>query len=84
MDWYEEIENVSNKQQFLEFINSLSADYKEHRGEWENKSIDLYLEGIGDWVEVMEYYFKNTGLDTPENINWNLLALMLYIGKIYE
>lgn len=28
MDWYNKIENVSNKQQFLEFVNLLSADYK--------------------------------------------------------
>ncbi|WP_281487056.1 DUF7660 family protein [Lysinibacillus sphaericus] len=43
MDWFDKIESVSNKQQFLEFVNLLSADYKKNRDEWENKSIDLFL-----------------------------------------
>ncbi|MGE8036290.1 DUF7660 family protein [Lysinibacillus sp. NPDC093692] len=84
MDWYDIIENVSNKQQFLNFVNLLSADFLKNRDEWENKSIDEFLLGIEGWVESMEGFFENSGLETPENINWNFLSMVLYVGKIYE
>ncbi|MEQ6358029.1 hypothetical protein ABNX05_25880 [Lysinibacillus sp. M3] len=84
MDWYDIIENVSNKQQFLDFVNLLSADFKKNRDEWENKSIDEFLQGIEGWVDSMEGFFENSGLETPQNINWNFLSIMLYVGKIYE
>ena len=84
MDWFDKIESVSNKQQFLEFVNLLSADYRKNRDEWENKSIDLFLQAIEGWMEDMEAFYENSGLDTPKNINWNFLANMLYVGKIYE
>ena len=84
MDWYDIIENVSNKQQFLDFVNLLSADFLKNRDEWENKSIDEFLQGIEGWVDSMESFFENSGLETPQNIDWNFLSMMLYVGKIYE
>ena len=84
MDWYNKIENVSNKQQFLEFVNLLSTDYQKNIDEWENKSIDLFLQAIEGWMEDMEGFYENSGLDTPKNIVWKLLSIMLYVGKIYE
>ncbi|WP_042474010.1 DUF7660 family protein [Bacillus ndiopicus] len=82
MDWYDKIENVTNKEQFLEFVNLLSDDYKKNRDEWENKSIDLYLQAIESWMEDMEEFYGHS--DAPISINWNFLSKMLYVGKIYE
>lgn len=84
MDWYDKIESISNKQDFLEFVNLLSVDYKQNIDEWENISIDFYLEAIEGWVEDMESFFENTGSETPKNIDWHFLAIILYVGKIYE
>ncbi|WP_432443463.1 DUF7660 family protein [Lysinibacillus sphaericus] len=36
------------------------------------------------WMEDMEGFYENFGLDTPKNIDWNFLANMLYVDKIYE
>lgn len=35
-------------------------------------------------MEDMEGFYENSGLDTPKNIDWKLLSIMLYVGKIYE
>lgn len=84
MEFYEKIEQVTTKNQFLEFLNLLNKDFKLNVDEWENKSIDNYLEAIESWIEEMEGYYKNNNLPVPNNIDWNFLATIFYVGKIYE
>ena len=84
MGFYEKIEQVTTKDQFLEFLNLLTKDFKHNVDEWENKSIDNYLEAIESWIEDMEGYYMNSGLPVPNNIDWNFLATIFYVGKIYE
>ncbi|MEY9974758.1 hypothetical protein ABH966_005175 [Lysinibacillus sp. RC46] len=84
MEFYEKIEQVTTKDQFLEFLNLLTKDFKHNVDEWENKSIDNYLEAIESWIEVMESFYKNSDLPVPNNIDWNFLAQIFYVGKIYE
>ncbi|KIV54078.1 hypothetical protein AM501_07720 [Aneurinibacillus migulanus] len=84
MEFYEKTEQVTTKNQFLEFLNLLNKDFKLNVDEWENKSIDNYLEAIESWIEEMEGYYKNNNLPVPNNIDWNFLATIFYVGKIYE
>ncbi|MDM5248889.1 MULTISPECIES: hypothetical protein [unclassified Lysinibacillus] len=84
MEFYEKIEQVATKDEFLEFLNMLSKDFKLNVDEWENKSINNYLEAIESWIEAMEGYYINSGLPVPNNIDWNFLATVFYVGKIYE
>ena len=84
MEIYEKIEQVTTKDEFLEFLIMLSKDFKLNVDEWENKSINYYLEAIESWIEDMEGYYMNSGLPVPNNIDWNFLATIFYVGKIYE
>ena len=40
--------------------------------------------GISSWVEDMEGYYVNMGLEMPSDINWQFIANLFYVGKIYE
>lgn len=84
MEFYEELSKVKSKTNFTEFINLLINDYKNNKQEWENQTIEEYLDGIKSWIEDMEFYYKNTNQEMPDNINWQFLANILYCGKIYE
>lgn len=84
MELYKEIAHVDSKEEFIKFIGHLVNDFKENRVEWENKTLDTYLEGMQSWVDDMEGYFKNNNMQTPKNINWNFFANVLYAAKIYE
>ncbi|MFT9818278.1 hypothetical protein [Lysinibacillus sp. NPDC056185] len=71
MGFYEKIEQVTTKDQFLEFLNLLTKDFKHNVDEWENKSIDNYLEAIESWIEVMKvsirtviYQYQITSIGT--------------------
>ncbi|MDQ0087463.1 hypothetical protein J2T12_000857 [Paenibacillus anaericanus] len=84
MELYKEIKNVSDKDQFTEFIGLLVKDFKLNSDNWENRDIESFLEGIKSWVEDMEGYYENNNLPIPQNIDWNFLASLFYVGKLYE
>lgn len=84
MKLYEEIKNVESKDDFISFVEMLISDFKQNKDEWENQTVEDYLEGLKSWVEDMEGYYKNTKQPVPENINWNFFVNILYSGKIYE
>ena len=75
---------ISNKEDFLIFIKKLAVDKKDGNIEWENKDIFSYLMGVSSWVEDMEGYYVNMGLEMPSDINWQFIATLFYVGKIYE
>ena len=50
----------------------------------ENISIQEYLESVSSWVEDMEGYYKNTNQEIPNNIKWDFIATLFYVGSIYE
>lgn len=75
---------IKSKEDFIEFINVLIKDMNEKPGEWEDKPVMSYLESIQSWVEDMDGYYQNTKQEVPQDINWNFIATLLYVGKIYE
>lgn len=74
------------------YVSSSVSGYRKPNGrglqingeEWENSDIDSYLEGVHSWVEDMEGYFYNMNREIPQNIDWNFIATLFYVGKIYE
>lgn len=50
MDMIEQIENITSKEQFIQFIYDLAKDAKVKSNEWENTTIAEYLESIAGWV----------------------------------
>ncbi len=78
------LKNIKTKEDFIDFINILFNDINEKPEEWEYKSVVSYLESMQSWVEDMEGYYNNTIQEIPQDINWNFIATLLYVGKIYE
>ena len=84
MELQEYIGSISNKEDFIKFIEKLKYDNLFNYNEWENNDISSYLEGICSWVEDMDAYYENMKIKKPINIDWNFIAMLFYIGKIYE
>ena len=84
MDVYEEIKNVKTKGDLIKFLGMLAEDKRNNLEEWENQSIENYLESIQSWIEDGERFYKDNSTESTENINWNFIATIFYVGKIYE
>lgn len=78
------INSIMNKEDFLCFMEKLKEDSQLNREEWENKEIYSYLAGISSWLEDMGGYFHNMEMDMPTDIDWQFIATLFYVGKIYE
>ncbi len=84
MKLYDYINNISNEDDFIKFLEVLKNDILINNDEWVNNNITSYLDSIYSWVEDMDGYYKNIGIEKPKDINWKFIAMLLYIGKIYE
>lgn len=52
------IEAMKTKEDFIEFINMVVEDLKNNPNEWENNSLQSYLEAMASWTEDMDGYIK--------------------------
>ncbi|WII36042.1 DUF7660 family protein [Paenibacillus thiaminolyticus] len=78
---FELVDEVTDEKSFLHFMNELRKDRINHKEEWENESIEAFLEAANEWgltsIDGLSYYNK------PDN-PWKRCAHILYMGKIYE
>jgi len=62
------------KQEFILFIENFRTDFFENKEQWENKSIEDYLEAISRYTEDIDGYYKNTNQDINlEKLDWKVL-----------
>ncbi len=78
MDNYTEmLGNIRSRDDFIAFMRLFSAAQQD-------TSVRDYLEALTAWAEDMDGYYKNADRKAPENIDWDLIASLLYAGSIYE
>ena len=93
---YDIADAVCDEKSFLEFVKALIADreraiepekqnpstpYGPDAGDWENVSIEHFLEAAVAWAEDSNFGL-NQGLVASNP--WHRFAAFLYAGKIYE
>jgi len=96
MELYEQIECVTDQQSFLAFAHALMQDriaavnaeakidsspYGQDAGNWENVSIERFLESAIAWAEDSNFG-ANQGMEAANP--WKKFAAFLYAAKIYE
>lgn len=74
----EYIESIKTKEDFTNFLKKLEDDFLHNSEQWANTSLNDYFESIGAWIQ--DYSL----LSLHSNINWGAIALIFYMGKIYE
>ena len=78
---FDQIENVNNRETFIDFLENLADDYIENNEEWVNGSVSDYLERIAAWIKD---WGDSHGNDEFEQLDFGELAKIFYAGKIYE
>ncbi len=84
MNLEQQVESISSRQDFSNFVRSLSVSIRESPDTWENTDLERFLEALAAWVEDMDGYFENRGEPFPQTLDWKLLGKMLLAAKIYE
>jgi hypothetical protein len=74
---------IKSRAQFVAFIAELEIDLKSHPDQWENLTLETFLEALGAWAGGLRLGVNApASLDRPEA--WSLAAMLLLAGRSYE
>jgi hypothetical protein len=79
-----EIDSINTKEDLAEFLFGLRKDLIENPGDWENQTLDRYLEAMESWIRVIDAYSKDTGDIEARSPSWKTFAKILSAAKVYE
>jgi hypothetical protein len=74
---------ITSKAEFLEFLESLRTSLAQRPEQWENATLESYLEALGAWIDAFENSYRNKGEPVPTGVNWRFMAEALLAAKIY-
>jgi hypothetical protein len=80
----EQVHRVRTRGDFVEFLSSALADLRTRPEDWENSTLENFLEAWGAWVGAMPGWCVNRGEEVPDQPDWHLLAGMVMAARIYE
>jgi hypothetical protein len=80
----EQAEAIASREDFVQFVQSLSRVNAQKPEWWENSDLGSYLEAFGAWVAVMDKAYRNRGETLPSQPSWKMIAEMLLAATMYE
>jgi hypothetical protein len=84
LDLNDLVDKIESREDFVKFVQALLQDLQNNEKDWENTSLEHYLDAIASWTSGMDGYYKNMNLKFPDNINWKVMGEILIAARIYE
>jgi hypothetical protein len=81
MSIVEMAEQVKSKEDFVNFLQVLIADFSNNKEEWENPELGRYLEAMEGFLQDSTEKSINKIDFTP---SWSLFARIMVAASIYE
>jgi hypothetical protein len=77
--------NVTDRKSFVKFIKLLHADLQTNPKEWENKTLEEFLEAMSRYAEEIQGYYDNTNQAVnAQEASWQLFADIFKGSTMYE
>ncbi len=71
--------------EFIEFLKEFRNDLKENKSDWENKTLEDFLEAMGAYTEDVQAYYDNTNLNIDaDKATWGNFKTILKGAAVYE
>lgn len=74
MDIYDKANQIKSQQDFISFLKLLSENLKNDSSDWDNDSLDTFLEGLHGYCGDIEV----------TNPDWKTFAQVLLAARVYE
>ena len=78
------VKGIRSRQDLVEFISAMRQDLETNPDNWENPTLPRFLEAMGAWVEAMDQFYRNQGVEFSEQQPWEVFATILLAARIYE
>ena len=74
-----------SKADFNLFLEQMLKEIQSGRGEWENNTLDRFLEAMLAWSNDADGYYKNFNLEIDHQVaSWRVFADLLAAARVYE
>ncbi|MCD0483433.1 hypothetical protein LO771_13735 [Streptacidiphilus sp. ASG 303] len=77
-------EEISDREAFVAFLRELHDDFIRRGDEWENPTLDRFLEALAAWVKASPGWYGNFHQELPARGDWTFLARALAAATVYE
>lgn len=78
------VNSIKTRDDFVAFVDALTDDLNRNSQEWENNTLERYLEAVSAWTQNMDGYYRNIHQPLPQNIDWRVFGQILLAAKFYE
>ena len=78
------IQSVDSKEGLEHLMRALLDDLHRNSDEWENPTLDRYLEALAEVISSVDVIYRNLGQDTPVEPSWRLFGEALMAARYYE
>lgn len=75
---------VRSRDELVAFVRGLHQGCLRRGHEWENQSLDHFLEALAAWMDDAPGWYRNAGERLPEEADWTFLARALRAATGYE
>jgi hypothetical protein len=75
---------IETREELIAFLSLLRRDLAKNSGQWENSTLESYLEAVQAVLTDWRGRFINRGEPVPEVPSWRLIAEMLLAASVYE
>lgn len=77
-------DEVSSRLDLAEHIRRLRSDLLQRSDQWENVSLEGYLEAMAAWIEAAPHWYGNRGEEMPAEAEWAYFAQALSAAVVHE
>ncbi|MEU7389804.1 DUF7660 family protein [Streptomyces tanashiensis] len=75
---------VRSRDELVSFVRELHQEYVRKGHEWENPTLDTFLEALAAWMQDSPGWYRNFGKELPDSGDWTFLARALQAATVYE
>lgn len=81
---HESVAQIQTRNDLVAFLGELLHDLRAKPEEWENCTLESYLEAMAAFLEDAEGYYANQDIPMPQNLTWKTIGDLLLAAKHYE
>ncbi|MFJ1766933.1 hypothetical protein ACIOD2_41850 [Amycolatopsis sp. NPDC088138] len=77
-------DRIENREAFAAFLRAFHEDFLRRGQEWENPTLDRFLEALAAWAAGSDGWYRTFGQDLPPDGDWTFFARALTAATVYE
>lgn len=75
---------IGTREELIAFVSLLRQDLADNSEQWENRTLESYLEALQAVLTDWNGRFVNRGEPVPDTPSWRLIGEILRAASVYE